>query len=248
MFGVLPIGVFRGPSVPTDGPNGWYVPQTADHFSFLGLAVPDFLWLCQEASGSLNNTIGASVPLGVNGSPLHRQTVTGWRRKFIGTTYDIQGNFRTISTTLDLAAGESFAAIILAAHEAPAASDFRFLSLMAAGGNIDIMTRTDGKINSRVATVAVPSANVYASAGATTVHQILHYRNATTNKSGAFTELEEIVNVHNESAYTGGPSRNPIGSFAGANTPTARCCWYAIYKGANAEQDWFSYLAILRGL
>ena len=45
----------------------------------LSIPVPNFLHLCQEASGNLADSIG-SLTLAANGSPLYRQAIIGWSR------------------------------------------------------------------------------------------------------------------------------------------------------------------------
>lgn len=54
------------------------VPVNAFQWSMLGY-VPTGLWLCQEGSGNLADSIG-SLTLTANGSPLYNQAVAGWTR------------------------------------------------------------------------------------------------------------------------------------------------------------------------
>jgi hypothetical protein len=51
----------------------------------LSVAVPDHLWLCDEASGDLADSIG-SLTLADTGSPQYAQTATGWTRTGVGFT------------------------------------------------------------------------------------------------------------------------------------------------------------------
>lgn len=71
--------------VPKDGPGNVYLPGSAANFTSLGLVVPDSLWLCQEASGNLADSIGA-VPLTANAAPAYQQAVTGWAAKAVQFT------------------------------------------------------------------------------------------------------------------------------------------------------------------
>lgn len=233
------------PVVPRDGPSGWFVPQRAEHFAALGLPIPDYLWLCQETSGNLNNEIGAALPLAAVGTPLYGQTIAGWSRKFIGSTYDVQGGFSTTSALLDLAAGESFAMPSLLAYEAPALTTRNMTTIAAAAFEHVASSSPTGFIRSRNVGGNVNSLAVHASAGAAAVHQICKYRNATANLSGTASELESIVNPHDESAFTG--QVKGINSGAGADIATTRIGWHAIYKGAKAERNWSMYFAKLRG-
>lgn len=238
---------FARPSVVRrDGPGNWHVPTTVSHFNQLGLAVPDYLWDCQEHSGSLINSIGSStIELARNATGhLYRQTVTGWQRKFLGTDDTTAGqSWRTSSALLDLAAGESVAMICLASVAA-SASGTRALMLWGS-------TTGDGLWLTSPGTVIRPIFNNFASAASgtvnhadlATVRQFCVYRNATTNVSGAVTNLDAVTTTHYEGAITG----QVKGMFGGSTGMAARIGWYAIFKGANAERDWAAYLTALRG-
>jgi hypothetical protein len=226
--------------VPTDGPDGWYVPTEEAHFTALGLAVPDYLWLCQEASGDLENAIGASVPLEVSGASghLYEQTVTDWTRVFVGTTGGIASEgWRTSAGVPAIGAGVSMALVALAAHTA---ASLAFL----VGSSTDLYVRgTGGSGILRIVHGSVGFNGAEDHSGIDTVHQICQYRNATTDVSGVVTDLESIVATHEEDELTG---FRGIGAPGAGNGAPARVGWLAIYIGANAEQDWSTYLATLR--
>lgn len=228
-------------AVPTDGPGGWFVPASASDFAALGLAVPDYLWLCQEPSGSLNSAIG-SLALATNGSGhLYAQSIPGWSRTFVGTNGGTGQSWRTTSALLDLAAGESFAMLALASVTAPGSS----ATLFAPQGPNDRLqiTATTGTLRSNHNTV-VASGSVDQS-GLTTVHQFCWYRNAALSQSGAMTDTDAVVGTHNTAARSG--VVRSLGNEASSASPTARFGWVAMFKGANAERDWAAYLTALRG-
>jgi hypothetical protein len=239
---LLPVmGAPRTPLV--DGPGGWYVPQTTAEFEARGLAVPDYLWTCQETSGNLINSIGSFLSLDGNATGrLYQQSVTGWTRKFVGTDDTTAGQrWATTSALLDLAAGESIAMVGLASFAASAAST-RSMMLWAATSNLGLLLTAPGGL-------IRPSCGGGATSGAidhsdiATVRQFCVYRNASTNVSGAVTNLESRTTTHNEDALSG----QLKGLFGGATGPAARYGWFAIFKGANAERDWAAYLAAMRG-
>ena len=68
-------------TVTRDAVSGWVIPQSAAEWTSLltgtGLSNPAHLWLCQEASGTLADTIG-SATLTLFGAGSYQQAVTGW--------------------------------------------------------------------------------------------------------------------------------------------------------------------------
>ena len=68
-----------------DAASGIYVPATSSEWSSLGLTAPGNLWLCQESSGNLADSIGSISLTAVNG-PTYQQSVSGWTRKAVSTT------------------------------------------------------------------------------------------------------------------------------------------------------------------
>lgn len=67
--------------VPASG-SEWTTTMTA---AALASGNPSGLWLCQEASGNLADSIGAN-PLVVAGSPTYANSNTGWTRKSVNIT------------------------------------------------------------------------------------------------------------------------------------------------------------------
>ena len=72
-------------TVQQDGPGLWKIPESSADYATLGLSAPQHLYLCQESSGDLADSIG-SAPLAPNASPLYQQTPSGWTRKGVGFT------------------------------------------------------------------------------------------------------------------------------------------------------------------
>jgi len=96
--GVTPIDAPDAPDVPDVLPVTWAVdtlsgkatPQSTTEWGDLiaarglAVAVPDGLWLMQEPSGPLVDSIG-SVSLAPYGAPMYRAPVTGWSRQGVKT-------------------------------------------------------------------------------------------------------------------------------------------------------------------
>lgn len=244
----------RASTVTRDGPASWFVPQSADDFTELGLAVPDYYLLCQEAAGDLVpaiDTPGAGN-LVVNATGhLYQQSVAGWARKFVGFDGLVNAQrWGTSAAQLDVAAGESYAMLVYASFTAPAAT--RRLFTVHGSAN-EVQALATGLLRSVHNSTQVSTVGSHA--GLATVRQVLWYRDARDvggNVSGLRSNLENVnVAPHNESAFAG--TVKALGSAAGAvPAPESRFGLCAIFKGAKAEQflganQGASSLATLRG-
>jgi hypothetical protein len=228
------------PAWPTkDGPSGGvYVPSSPLDFIRLGLPVPDWLWLLQDAAGNVVPVYNTTTLVVGGSGTVYQQTLSGWTRKFLGFPQGVGNQFGVAATAMDLAAGESFAMVSLSAVQKPSATAWLFIP--PAGG---IFLSTAGVPSFRSSGgVDTAFSQVHADTVApSTVRPYIWYRNALINESGALTDLERVIGTHSEAATTVG-STKCIGG-AGA-TPAApqRCGWLAMYKGVNAERDWKAYL------
>jgi hypothetical protein len=106
------------PPVTADQTSGWYTPADAAEWANLlqgtGMAVPNHLYLAQEPSGNLLDSIGTS-PFVVAGPGLtYQDPVPGWSRKGIKWTDDLQTYFGSGVTTSNTSA----ALLILASIDA----------------------------------------------------------------------------------------------------------------------------------
>lgn len=228
------------PSVTRDGPSNWYVPQSGADFTALGLAVPDYLWLCQEASGNLSSTIG-SLTLTANATGhLYEQTHSGWARKFVQVGAISGSSWRTTDAALDLAAGESYAMLVLSAIVTPSASSVTWFAPQGANDRLQT-TASTGTLRSNHNTVVATGAVDLG----TDVHYAVWYRNNAASASGAITDTDAVVGTHNTSARTG--VVRAIGNEAASLPRTAKFGLVAIYKGTNAERDWSAYITALKG-
>lgn len=81
------VGLVRGSAAAVvadrDATSNIYVPSTSAQWTALGLTAPNSLWLCQEASGNLADSIGA-LTLTATTTPTYQQTATGWTRVGVG--------------------------------------------------------------------------------------------------------------------------------------------------------------------
>lgn len=225
-----------------DGPGYWLIPETVADFNAAELAVPDFLWGLQESSGSLLNSIGASIALDpTNGTGQgYRVSVPGWKRKFVTTDgVTAQQGWSTTSNLLDLGNGES-AAIVCLAYGTSLAAATAQIAFFGSGRFVGLSAGT-GKMRSGNGTNVSGSAQ-HSGNG---MHLFCTYRNGTTNVSGGVSEIESFTFTHNETALSG--HVKGIGGSAAFNAPPGGYGWLAHFKGANAERDWSAYIARMLG-
>lgn len=218
-------GSSSGPNVATDGPGAVYVPASGADFTALGLPTPGHLWLCQDTATGAAPTIG-TVTLAENATPLYQQTVSGWTRKFLGTTEaTVSQRFASTSAGLNVSAGQSFAFLVYASVDI-ATTQRRWLGRALNGirlNNGDTLATVHGGV----------SANGVETYTGATVYPWLWYRNATTDASGTMTNLEHVVGTHDESAISA--VLFAFGPDASNAAATARYGWAGYWVGADAE-------------
>lgn len=228
-------GYQSGSGSSTDGPSSWNRPRIAAEFTALSLAVPDYLWLCQEFGGDLYPVIG-SGPLRASATPLYRQAVTGWTSKFVGCADNSESQgFSTRSAAFDVADGESFAVVALCSY---ATTNTRRL-FHALGSTDRVEGNTQGQL--RAVHNGVIVSGDLADSDLDRVRPIVWYRRADINASGVIGDRESLSNTHSEAAVVGG-----LKGIGGLGTGlNSRFTWLAVYKGTNAERDWSSYINVL---
>jgi hypothetical protein len=229
----------EGPNgVPTDGPDDWYLPTEAAHFTALGLAAPDYYVLCDAASGDLTPVIDDG-PYGdmiaQDTGHLYEQAVTGWAAKTVGLAEGDSGSWRV---TAGVALGESFAVLAYAAVSQTSGTR----QILCALGTTNRLALNTGPLRTVHNSVAADGAIDVRDLD--TVRQLVWYRNATANASGTRSNLEDIPGTHDEGVDSA--EQSSIGPTTGS-AAALRFLIFGVFKGANAEQDWDAYLTTLRG-
>ncbi len=229
-----------------DGPNSWYRPISSFGFTKLSIPVPDYLALCQDASGDLVPTIDTlSVGnLVANASGhLYEQAVPGWNAKFVGFDGLIADQrWATSTASLDMAVSSSYA---MAAYFsfATASSDTNRTMILQGTNNALILLK-NGRPRMRWNSQSGTGLISHADADMDTVHQFGAYSRADTNASGLETDLESVSVTHNESAWTA--QIKGIGTPNTSPPAPSRWSWVAIWKGTNAEFNMAQLLSVLR--
>ena len=95
-------------------------------------SAPDHLWLMQEASGSLTDSLGGVMLDPLNG-PSYRDSILGWSRVAVGT-FDSAANQGFLSTGAGYLNGQSYLLLMYVAVVSPPASE---RSLLGIGGGND---------------------------------------------------------------------------------------------------------------
>lgn len=92
--------------VSKDAAAGIYCPASSTEWTNfiarkgLSVAVPDALWLYQEASGNLADSIGSFTLTAAGTGATYQSAVTGWTRKGIAITDAATANFSSTSASL----------------------------------------------------------------------------------------------------------------------------------------------------
>ncbi len=216
-----------------DATSGKPVPANASEWSNfittngLTLATPDYLHLCQEASGNLADTIGG-LTLTANGTPAYQQSITGWTRKAVrgnGTTAAqrfLNGSGPNPSTT----SVAQFFYLQTAGFDATV----RYISCIGTVDNLSVIGIVSGVSTLRVR----QSANIATGTGdyANRVTPCLLVYNQTTGQSALYTDLEKI-----KPGATGTPASNTgysLGPASGGTWASSGVLYFAGWTGAGA--------------
>jgi hypothetical protein len=219
---------------PTDGPAAVYRPESADHWTALGLPAPSFQWNCQEASGNLATAIGSATLTANGAGHLYQQSVTGWTAKFVGLDGSAH-RFITTNAALDLDASESYAWLYYAAATAATGSN-RYLATQAdAAFGLRLIDAAHGSVPGTPyaacgTTVAAGAAN---HSNIAVVRPYLIGRNCTASAARCFTNLEQVNPTYtaNASAATSAKALGEGSSSSLASRFTMVAAWF----GADAE-------------
>jgi hypothetical protein len=237
----LPIGMMRKKGVPwsEDATSGQAVPADATEWdafiaaNSLTIAAPTNLYLCQEASGNLTDTIGSKT-LTASGSPLYQQAVTGWTRKGVGFN---GGTAQHFANTAYPAANTSSRFILMywsGLTAAPLAGGTMLThgtSITAIGVSQNITTGRARYRNG--ATISDTTAAVTA-----TPIGFLHNIAATTSR--LYTNAQKLSPAYGAAAGT----NLYVGAQSGASPVTGVLYYLAIWSGTDGEVSDAQVLAL----
>lgn len=221
--------------VTQDATSLIYVPATAGEWTTtmaaagIGSGNPASLWLCQEASGNLADTIDSNVLTVAGANWAYRQAVTGWARLALTVTdasanHNAQNNATVpdVQTTSALLYGVvSMPAAAPAANRRMAHLDGTAIAAIGLSTVPRLQCVTGGTGGSTVSGTAVPT-------GA--VRPIIIAVNRAANTAKVYSDQEKVTGT--QGTYSG----VSIGwGSSSATTPAIGLLYSALWTGAAAE-------------
>lgn len=236
-----------GPTWTIDATSGIAVPADATEWasfitdSGLSIAAPDALWLMQEASGNLADSIG-SFTLAASGSGLsYQQTQSGWSRTGVQTTDGTAGRWQNTAAALPNVATESCLLLVYANITAAAGASTRSL--------IEIGTTTDARVrvNTTPRMLSSSGGNLSAAGASSPVGQVRPYVlkvDRTGSVVTGYSDIEKLSPTFNAS-MTG--ERLVVGGNSGS-CAAARYLYGAAWFLGDAEMSDATVKALLEAL
>lgn len=212
-----------------DSTSGIHAPTTANNFTALGITAPSNLWLCQEASGNLTDTLGGYT-LTANGTPTYNNAITGWTRTALGFTETASQRFQGTAGTLNPASTSVAWLVYFKLTGDPAAANRSMVVVaFSLSTGLNMLVGTGGKV--RINCVAVNTdGSVNHNDG--NVHPALIVYDRTGGTVKIYTDKELITGTYNASVVDGSKG------FGGVSTGTAgplRILYSFAATGATAE-------------
>jgi len=215
-----------GPTFTSDATSGKPVPQNSTEWSsFLSsigsaIPVPGHLWLMQETSGTLADSIGASA-LTVSNSA-YNKSISGWSRKAMGGSGAIVGTLRNLAMA-DTALN-SFLVFMFARYDTSASA----LRAILQYGSPTVQTpAVTQKVRLREGANLLDSTNAHDA----TIHPFLLAYNQTNSTMKMYTDLEKLSVTFSAS----------VGNFltfttsAAADTSSSDFIYAACWEGGISE-------------
>lgn len=200
-------GISRGgmAGVTKDATSGIFVPASSVEWTTtmaaagIGSGGPSALWLLQEASGNVADSIGSFTGTASGTGLSYQQSVAGWSRKGVGLTDAGSGKFTNTAAGLPSLATQS--QLIIAYGIMTAASGQR--NVVSAGG------ATQGHADIGATATFHPVAHVASASagGSTDAHnRVLPWvfkHNVTGSAQAVYTDTEKVVPAFNALAGQG---------------------------------------------
>lgn len=180
------------------GAGGVYVPTTSAEFTALGITAPSSLWLAQEASGNLTDSLG-TLTLSANASPLYTQQVAGWARYGVGFNEQTAQRFQAAAGVGPDVATQSVAWLVYLKLAGVQGGTRRVLH--AAEGftttGVQVAITTSNQLQLRCVNVGTTGSYDY-NDGA--VHPVLLAYNRTAGTVRIYTDKEQINGTYSAGA------------------------------------------------
>lgn len=230
-------GIDRGNlmgTVTIDSSSNKYVPSSVDEWNTVmtvasvSISAPNHLFLCQEASGDLVDTIGGAITnLSPQNGPLYEQAVSGWTRKAVGFTDGGSNRFILSSGFPDpLTTPYFFLTYMATTDETPAAN--RFILSLGSAAISGLINRSTGHLRTVAgANQTADSTNTF---GNNIVRPLTLFADSTGNvtRGGDDQQLQSPTHADASGVRVAIPNAS-----AGASSPT-QVLYMAIWTGVQA--------------
>lgn len=229
-FGVNTPQTFSMATVARDATSNIYCPANAAQWTqTLGVAGitsgnPAGLWLCQEASGTLADSIGA-LPLTSSGAWTYQSAITGWTR--LGLSCLDAGTATLLSTDASLPDISTTSQLIFAYISMPAAAPAVVRVVCASG-----TTMLAFRINTTPVALCVGTNTGTGAANPTGAVRPVVLKLDRSNNTGVLYTDQEKLTASNVTTMTG--KRVGFGGL-GANTPAMIVGYGAVFTSTAAQ-------------
>ena len=216
--------------VAQDATSLIYVPESAAQWdTVLSVAEvssggPSSLYLCQEASGNLADSIGANTLTLSGAGHLFRQTVTGWARKAATTTNGTAGQKWINSTTSPNP--NTVSILLYAILRLPAAAPAAARDVMLKANNADLRFNTTGKLRLQ-AGASVDLVNV----STNTIQPVVLQTNISASTVKVFTRQEKLTGTFAL------PTSGNILAIGGQSAAAADCGYLSLVEFSDAAAE-----------
>lgn len=216
-----------------DGPSSAIrVPLTAFQWSMLGYA-PSGMWLAQEASGNLADTIGA-LTLTANATPLYQQAVAGWSRTASAFSQVTNQRFTAASGVGPNPASTS---VLWVAYWVNQTAPGGLRGILHAGANVGIAMSNVGNVL-RLSVVGVTADDSTTNpVGDDLVHPLALLYDRTNSRAVMATDEAKTVGTYNSGATDGAKGIGGATIATGATPALSGAVYIFMFSGAAAEMS-----------
>lgn len=213
-----------------DATSGLRVPANAYQFGLGGYTV-SHLYLCQEASGNLTDSIGG-VTLTANATPLYQQAMAGWDRDFVGFSQAASQRFTAAGGVgPNPATTDVFWCAYMVLDTLPGG----LRGVLAAGANCAVIMSAAGALRLSIAGVTVDDSTTRTDLD-DLVHPIGLLQDATNTRTGLFTDEAKTLGTH--AAATDGLKGIGGNTVSGSSPPAlAGSLYMFVMTGAAARMS-----------
>lgn len=217
----------------TDGPQQVYAPFTSQEWAAIGLPAPLVQWGCQDSSGNLVSSTGTEDLEPAGSSLLYGQSITGWSRKFVGTTGLSGQHWHSTSSLFSANLNQAWAWLIYASTANAVGTSLALVTQGTTGWALQIGT------TGRIRTVFDGSGQTDTSGPAhsdiNTVRPYIFFRKSNTaTNMGVLTDIRSLPTQGSSASDAITNTSSGFGPISGTSL-SARLGLAAFWKGSDAD-------------